>query len=75
MSTKASIKYKEPSIKRPGYHLYTDFLDDDEVVFLRLDGVVIDDLSTIKSGGASVTVKLPLSTAQELGLLPTGSED
>lgn len=77
MSTKRSILWKEPTDGEPGYHLYSDAMDDllnpadapsEMPVYLSFEGVEVE-LSTWHSGGATVTVKLPRRTARELGLL------
>lgn len=74
MSTKSSIKWKEPTADGPGYHLYEDVLDfeDDPPVYLRLDGVQVE-LETC-DGGASITLALPRAIARELGLLTPNAE-
>ena len=80
MSTKVSIKWRDHTDARPGFHLYEDALDYfvDETgeveppVYLRLDGVGVQ-LETLAAGGATLTVALPRELAQELGLLPRTS--
>jgi hypothetical protein len=74
MSTKSSIKARQSTSERPGFHLYEDVLDSldkgdgaEPPVYLRLDGIAAR-LETLSSGGA--TVALPRGTARELGLLP-----
>lgn len=74
MSTKVVIRSRIATPSEPGFQLYWDCLDElaavsEEVIplFLRLDGVAVE-LSTLPTGGASVTVKLPRELAHELGL-------
>lgn len=76
MSTKSSIKWRDQSEGRPGFHLYddaTDSLSKDEgtepLVYLSLEGVAVQ-LETLADGGATVTVAIPRELARELGLLP-----
>jgi hypothetical protein len=80
MSTKSSIKWKEWSVKSPGYHLYDDVMDQYSVeegeeppVYLQLDGVPAE-LYTLESG-VSVTVTIPRAIARELGLLKDSPND
>ena len=71
MSTKVVIGSRCATATEPGFQLYWDCIDElaaanekDIPLFLRLDGVAVE-LSTLPTGGASVTVKLP----RELGLV------
>lgn len=75
MSTKFSIRWQEQTADAPGWHLYTDALDDlgnagngEQPVYLRLDGVHVE-LETLAAGGVSVTLALPRATARRLGLV------
>lgn len=77
MSTKVVIRSRIATTSEPGFQLYWDCLDELAAVseeniplFLRLDGVAVE-LSTLPTGGASVTVKLPRGLALELGLAST----
>lgn len=75
MSTRVSIKSRDPSAGLPSFHLYEDVLDSfgmetevEQPVYLQLDGVDVR-FETTKTGAASVTVVLPRAVARELGLL------
>lgn len=74
MSTKATIKSRHQEPGRPGFHLYSDVLDElgssddsEQPVYLRLEGVQVE-LQTSPEG-ACVTVALPRELARELGLV------
>lgn len=77
MSTKATIKWRDQTDTRPGFHLYDDVLDSfgaragelEPPIYLRLDGVHVQ-LETLAAGGATLTVALPRELARELGLVP-----
>lgn len=58
MSTRVSIKWRERTTDKPGFHLYDDVLDEavfdgvaEAPVYLWLDGVDAE-LETLSSGGA-----------------------
>ena len=77
MSTKSSIKARDRTSERPGFHLYNDVFDSLDArdrarephVYLLLDGIAAQ-LQTLNAGGAMVTVALPREMARELGLVP-----
>lgn len=68
MSTKQTIKYSEDDegAAVPGFHLYTEMSDDNNV-YLRLDCVHVS--VDTKEDGAEVTLTLPLELARTLGLI------
>ncbi|MBP0588708.1 hypothetical protein J8I87_03040 [Paraburkholderia sp. LEh10] len=71
MSTKASIKYHDGEGGEPSWHLYTEAFEKDDVVYLELEGVLADvvmiDSAWAKAG--TVLLRLPTTTAKQLGLL------
>ena len=73
MSTRNSIKWREQTDGRPGFHLFDDCIDvmtsgADAPVYLRLMGVQVHELAT-GATGASVTVEIPRDMARAMGLL------
>lgn len=74
MSTKASIKYHHGEAGEPSWHLYAEAFEKDDVVYLELEGVLADvvmiDSAWTKAG--TVVLRLPTTTAKQLGLLPPG---
>jgi hypothetical protein len=74
MSTKASIKYHHGDGEEPSWHLYAEAFEKDDVVYLELEGVLADvimiDSTRAKAG--TVLLRLPTTTAKQLGLLPPG---
>jgi len=80
MSTKVTIKARQPSAGEPGFYLYDDVLDefrldeaDEAPVYLTLEGVAVQ-MTTLAQGGASVTIELPRELARVLGLLPAQAD-
>jgi len=74
MSTKASIKYHRGERGEPSWHLYAEAFEKDDVVYLELEGVLADVImidSTWARAG-TVLLRLPTTTAKQLGLLPLG---
>lgn len=79
MSTRYTIKWREPSAGLPGFCLFEEVFEapgpDGELpVYLHLHGVGVE-LETMDESGAAVTLKMPRASARELGLLqpPDGS--
>ena len=70
MSTRTTLKYRAQTEEMPGYHIFEDVMDigDNRPIYLRLDGVEIEDLYTSENG-TGVTVRLPKELAQAMGLL------
>ena len=69
MSTRSSLKY-ERNEGKPGFHLYTDFMDSCvglDVVNLQLDYVAFE--ASADNTGTCVTLKIPREMAERLGLL------
>nr|WP_284504125.1 hypothetical protein [Caballeronia sp. ATUFL_F2_KS9A] len=58
----------------PAWHLYEELFDDDDVVYLELDGVQADVVmirgSLAVTTPGTVLIRLPTVTARQLGLLP-----
>lgn len=71
MSTKASIRYHQGEGGEPSWHLYAEAFEKDNVVYLELEGVLADvvmiDSAWAKAG--TVLLRLPTTTAKQLGLL------
>lgn len=80
MSTKATIRHRQSTAERVGFHLYDDVFDTlgvadthpEPPVYLQLDGIGVQ-IETRGSMIASVTLTLPRELARELGLLPAVS--
>lgn len=75
MSTKKTIKFHVDAKTGAGFHLYEDFLDDEEncPIHLELNGVQFE-AGTGFDGGGGVEVTIPRAWAEKLGLLPTSDE-
>jgi hypothetical protein len=77
MSTKRSIKWREQTASKPGFHLWDDYIetmvdDDAAPVYLRVEGVSV--ALTTQGAGVTVTVEMPREMALELGLLTLESK-
>lgn len=73
MSTKATLALHHSDGNFPSWHFYEEVFESG-VVYLELRGVAVD-LVTRESGGADLTLRLPLETARQLGLhtnVPSG---
>lgn len=66
MSTKATLTHYIGTAGEPSWHFYEDVFQSD-AVYLELTGVSVE-LRTLEEGGATVVVRLPLATAEQLGL-------
>ena len=71
MSTKATLAHHRAEGDEPAWHLYEEVFESG-VVYLELEGVAIElrtrELRSRDQGGADVVVRLPVSTAIQLGL-------
>ncbi|GAB2876057.1 hypothetical protein GCM10027093_09430 [Paraburkholderia jirisanensis] len=75
MSTKSTIAHQEATGDGAGWHFYEECFEPG-VVYLQLEGVHIEELTTLENGvGARVVVRMPLETAQQLGLHTTVSAE
>lgn len=75
MSTKSTIAGHEGTGDEPSWHLYEECFEEG-VVYLQLDGVHIEELATREKGsGALLVVRLPVVTAEQLGLHSTVSPE
>lgn len=66
MSTKATLSHHSSTAGEPSWHFYEDVFEE-RVVYLELRGVNVE-LVTLAQGGAAVTIRLPVETAEQLGL-------
>lgn len=66
MSTKATLAHHSSESDDPSWHFYEEVFEKD-VVYLELTDVSVE-LRTLEQGGAAVVVRLPLATAEQLGL-------
>lgn len=73
MSTKSTIRHQDRERGLPGWQIYEDLFEKDDVVYLELDGVEIDVTMTGGSLGeppaATVLLRLPTGSARQLGLV------
>ncbi|WP_250435076.1 hypothetical protein [Caballeronia sp. ATUFL_F2_KS9A] len=70
MSVNATLaRYKSEGSKEPSWHLYEDVFETG-VVYLQLQGVAIDftTIADAEHGLGTVVLRLPVHTAQQLGL-------
>ncbi|ALE53339.1 hypothetical protein AC233_00335 [Burkholderia sp. HB1] len=73
MSTKATLAHHRNSEGgKPSWHLYEEVFEAG-VVYLQLEGVAIDftTLGNLEHGPGTVVLRLPVDTAQQLGLHTT----
>lgn len=73
MSTKCSIKWSQEKPGEPGFHLYSDAMEDltcegTPSIYLELTGVHVE-MQTLNRAGAVVTVEIPQNIAIDLGLI------
>ena len=67
MSTKVTLAHHHSDeADKPSWHFYEEVFEPG-VVYLQLEGVSMK-LRTREQGGADVVVRLPIETAQQLGL-------
>jgi hypothetical protein len=72
MSTRNHIRYQAKKGNQPGWDLYTEIFEPDDVVYLELDGVAaeVTMLGNMERGPGAVLLRLPVDTAKQLGLVP-----
>ena len=72
MSTKTSIRYQDKDDELPGWHLYREVFDNEDVVYLELEGVEADItmIGNMEHAPGTVLLRLPVATARQLGLVP-----
>ena len=72
MSIKSSIKSHHGNDGEPSWHLYKDVFEEDNVVYLEVDGVqaYVVRIDSISAKAGTVLLRLPIATAVQLGLLP-----
>ena len=72
MSTKASLKYERDDAAGQQFHLYREAFDEDEQVYLVLEGFPFEAASSMDLSGQGVTrvaIRLPDTWANKLGLI------
>jgi hypothetical protein len=69
MSTKATLAHQDAEGDNPAWHLYEEVFEAG-VVYLELRGISVE-LVTRDQDGADVVLRLPVETAQQLGLHTT----
>lgn len=71
MSTKATLAHHRVEGEEPAWHFYEEVFEPG-VVYLELEGVAVElrtrEFRSHDQGGADVVVRLPVSTAIQLGL-------
>ncbi|MGF6507082.1 hypothetical protein [Paraburkholderia sp. 32] len=72
MSTRNHIKYQAKEGDQPGWDLYTEIFEPEDVVYLELNGVAaeVTMLGNMERGPGTVLLRLPVDTAKQLGLVP-----
>lgn len=66
MSTKSTLAHRHSENAEPAWHLYEEVFEAG-VVYLELRGVSVE-LSVGEQRGAEVVLRLPIETAEQLGL-------
>lgn len=66
MSTKATLAHHHSEGDDPSWHFYEEGFEPG-VVYLELSGIAVE-LATRENGGADVVLRLPIETAEQLGL-------
>ncbi|MGF6932769.1 hypothetical protein OKW41_001908 [Paraburkholderia sp. UCT70] len=71
-STRNHIRYQAKEGDQPGWDLYTEIPQPDDVVYLELNGVAaeITMLGNMERGPGTVQLRLPVDIAKQLGLVP-----
>ena len=74
MSSKDHIRYQAKEGGQPGWDLYAEIFEPEDVVYLELDGVAaeVTMLGNVERGPGTVLLRLPVATAKQLGLVPLG---
>ncbi|TDN63957.1 hypothetical protein [Paraburkholderia sp. BL10I2N1] len=74
MSSKDRIRYQAKEDDQPGWDLYAEIFEPEDVVYLELDGVAaeVTMLGNLERGPGTVLLRLPVATAKQLGLVPPG---
>jgi hypothetical protein len=77
MSTKSTIRHQPKTGELPGWHLYREGFEGD-AVYLELEGVLADITMIDSPWGrtpGTVLLRLPVATAQQLGIVPRKGTD
>jgi len=72
MSTKNTIRFQPKDDELPGWRLYTELFEEEDHVYLELEGVEADVTmigSLWGAGPGTVLLRLPMITARQLGLV------
>lgn len=73
MSTKATIRSHLQHGELPAWHVYEELFDQEDVVYLELEGVQanITMIADMEAAAGTVLLRLPTATARQLGLVPS----
>jgi hypothetical protein len=72
MGTKSTIRFQQKEGEMPGWTVYTELFEKEDVVYLEVEGVQAD---VTMIGGpwaapGTVLLRLPAATARQMGLVP-----
>jgi len=73
MGTKDTIRFQEQAGELPGWTLYTELFENEDTVYLELEGMKVDVIMLNNIWGpppGTVVLRLPAVTARQLGLVP-----
>jgi hypothetical protein len=73
MSTKATIRFQLKEGGLPGWQVYEELFEREDIVYLEVEGVQADVTMIGGMWGAdagTVLLRLPAATARQLGLVP-----
>ncbi|WP_296655215.1 hypothetical protein [Paraburkholderia sp.] len=72
MSTKHHIRFQAKQGDQPGWDLYVELFEPDDVVYLELEGVQADltMMGNLEHAACTLLLRLPVATAKQLGLVP-----
>jgi hypothetical protein len=72
MSTKGTIRYQSKEGEQPGWSLYTEIFETDDVLYLELEGIQADItmIGNMEHAPGTVLLRLPVTTAKQLGMVP-----
>jgi hypothetical protein len=72
MGTKCKIGFQQREGELPGWQVYTELFEPEDVVYLELEGVQanVAMFADMEADGGTVTLRLPAATARQLGRVP-----
>ncbi|WP_175773260.1 hypothetical protein [Paraburkholderia phenazinium] len=72
MSTKGTIRHQSKEGEQPGWSLYTEIFETDDVLYLELEGIQADItmIGNMEHAPGTVLLRLPVATAKQLGMVP-----